>query len=146
MTRALEPTVSAPRAAGPRERDAARRVLSAAGLPLAGVDEHFTSFRVLHSADGRLAALAGTERYDTAWLLRSLVVAREFRGRGHGSALVPSVLAEARRAGVVDVFLLTPTRRTSSPRSASARFRAGWSRSRSARAPSSKAPVPPPQR
>jgi amino-acid N-acetyltransferase len=107
MTRALEPIVSAPRAARPRELDTARRLLSAAALPLAGVEEHFTSFRVLDAADGRLAALVGTDRYGAAWLLRSLAVAPELRGRGHGSVLVQSVLAEARRAGVTDVFLLT---------------------------------------
>lgn len=54
-----------------------------------------------------LVGVAGAERYGATWLLRSLVVAPQFRGRGHGSALVASVLAEAGRAGIGEVFLLT---------------------------------------
>jgi N-acetylglutamate synthase-like GNAT family acetyltransferase len=107
MTHALGPIVAEPRAAGPQDLDAARRLLSAAGLPLAGVDEHFAAFSVLDAPGGDLLGIAGVERHGAAWLLRSVVVAPEFRGRGHGSVLVGSVLAEARRARVAEVFLLT---------------------------------------
>jgi amino-acid N-acetyltransferase len=107
MTAALEPIVSAPRAAGPQDLNAVRGLLRGAALPLAGVDEHFASFRVLDAPGGGLLGIAGVERHGAAWLLRSVVVAPEFRGRGHGSVLVGSVLADARHAGVADVFLLT---------------------------------------
>ena len=104
---ALDLIVGTPRAARRQDLEAARRQLSAAGLPLAGVEEHFASFWVLDARGTGLAGVAGTERYGAAWLLRSLVVAPRFRGRGHGTALVASVLAEARGAGVAEVFLLT---------------------------------------
>lgn len=64
-------------------------------------------FWLLDAPDGGLAGLAGTERYGAAWRLRSLAVHPVFQGRGHGTGLLTSVLAEARRAGVDDVFLLT---------------------------------------
>jgi N-acetylglutamate synthase-like GNAT family acetyltransferase len=99
--------MTAPRPARPQDLEPACALLSDAGLPLAGVDVHFAAFRVLDAPDGTIAGLVGAERYDGAWLLRSLVVHPARRGRGHGSALVSSILAEARRAGANDIFLLT---------------------------------------
>jgi amino-acid N-acetyltransferase len=107
MTGTLEPIVAAPRTARPEDLDVARRLLVAAGLPLAGVEEHFTSFRLLEVPRERIVGLAGSERYGITWLLRSLVLAPEVRGRGHGGRLVTALLDEAQRAGVADVFLLT---------------------------------------
>jgi N-acetylglutamate synthase-like GNAT family acetyltransferase len=98
---------SAPRASQREDLASARALLSDAGLPLAGLDEHFAGFWTLDTADGGLAGLAGAERYGDAWLLRSLVVHRAFQGRGHGRALLETVLTEAGRAGAREVFLLT---------------------------------------
>jgi N-acetylglutamate synthase-like GNAT family acetyltransferase len=98
---------SAPRASRGEDLEAARTLVSAAGLPLAGLDEHFAGFWVLDAPNGGLAGVAGAERYGDAWLLRSLVVTPAFQGRGHSRRLLEAVLTEARRAGAREVFLLT---------------------------------------
>ena len=98
---------SAPRAARREDLETARALVRAAGLPLAGLDEHFAGFWILDAPGGGLAGLAGAERHGDAWLVRSLVVHPEFQGRGHGRALLEAVLTEASRAGAREVFLLT---------------------------------------
>lgn len=101
-------TVAAPpRRARRADLDPARDLLRAAGLPRAGVDEHFHRFWTVDAADGRLAGLAGTECYGSTWLLRSLVVDPAFRGHGLGTALLATVLGEARQLGAREIFLLT---------------------------------------
>src|SRR5687767_13750913 len=100
-------SASSPRAARPQDLEPARTLVGAAGLPLAGLEEHFAGFWALDAPDGGLAGVAGAERYGAAWLLRSLVVDPALRGRGHGRALLATVLAEARRRGVREVLLLT---------------------------------------
>jgi N-acetylglutamate synthase-like GNAT family acetyltransferase len=101
------PVTASPRAARPQDLEPARVLVGAAGLPLAGLDEHFAGFWALDGPDGSLAGVAGAERYGAAWLLRSLVVDPALRSRGHGRALLATVLAEARRRGVREVLLLT---------------------------------------
>ncbi|MGH2947529.1 MAG: arsenic resistance N-acetyltransferase ArsN2, partial [Solirubrobacteraceae bacterium] len=101
------PVATAPRRARRADLAPARALLRSAGLPLAGVDEHFDGFWTLHAADNRLAAVAGSERYGPTWLLRSLAVDPSFRGQGSGSALLAAVLAEARERGAREIFLLT---------------------------------------
>jgi amino-acid N-acetyltransferase len=96
-----------PRGARPDDLEAARTLIAGAGLPLAGLEEHFAGFWALDGAGGRLAGVVGTERYGKAWLLRSLVVEPALRGRGHGRALLATVLAEAPRLGAREVLLLT---------------------------------------
>jgi amino-acid N-acetyltransferase len=98
---------SEPRAARREDLEAARALLSAAGLPLAGLEDHFAGFWMLDAPDGSLAGVAGAERYGAAWLVRSLVVRPDFQGGGHGSALLATVLGDARRADVDEVFLFT---------------------------------------
>lgn len=101
-------TVAAtPRRARRADLGPGRALLSAAGLPLAGVEEHFDNFWTLEAADRRLAGIAGAERYGSNWLLRSLVVDPALRGQGFGSALLAAVLGEARRLGVQGIYLLT---------------------------------------
>jgi N-acetylglutamate synthase-like GNAT family acetyltransferase len=99
--------VVAPRRARRSDIASARGLVAAAGLPLAGLDEHFDALRAVEAADGRLIGLAGTERYGTTWLLRSLVVDLAFRGRGIASALLGVVIDEARQLGADEIFLLT---------------------------------------
>lgn len=98
---------SAPRRVRRTDLPSARGLLRAAGLPLAGVEEHLDRFWTVHGGDGRLAGLAGAERYGTTWLVRSLVVDVAFRGQGIGSALLVAVLGEARQLGAREIFLLT---------------------------------------
>jgi N-acetylglutamate synthase-like GNAT family acetyltransferase len=96
-----------PRAARPEDVEPARALLGGAGLPLAGVEDHFAGYWALDAPDGGLAGVVGAERYGAAWLLRSLVVDSSRRGRGLGAALLATVLGEARRHGAREVLLLT---------------------------------------
>ena len=52
---------------------------------------------------------AGVERYGSAGLLRSVVVAPERRGAGLGGELVAAAERVARDEGVTELFLLTET-------------------------------------
>jgi amino-acid N-acetyltransferase len=58
---------------------------------------------------GRLIGAAGVERYGSYGLLRSVVAAPDWRGRGIGEALVRDRLGWAERAGLEAVYLLTTT-------------------------------------
>lgn len=67
-----------------------------------------SGFVVAETSEGLLGA-AALERYGTAGLLRSVVVASAARGLGTGSALVNRVLADAAASGLTDIYLLTTT-------------------------------------
>ena len=87
------------------------RLLAAAELPTAGVGEGIDGFVV--ARDGPyVLAVAGTERYDDAVLLRSLVVAPEARSRGLGARLVDERLSDGAREGAGEAYLLTTTAET----------------------------------
>jgi amino-acid N-acetyltransferase len=103
----MEAVISRPRRALPGDLDPARALLAAAGLPVAGVDQHFDRFWAIDTTDGRLAGIAGAEQYGTTWLVRSLVVDPPHRSRGVGSTLLAAVLDEARRQAAESVYLLT---------------------------------------
>jgi hypothetical protein len=60
-------------------------------------------------ADGALVAVAGAEVAGRDALLRSVAVARSWQRRGVGEALVGTLLEQARRRGLREVFLLTTT-------------------------------------
>jgi N-acetylglutamate synthase-like GNAT family acetyltransferase len=98
---------AAPRPARRGDLEPARALLADAGLPLAGLDEHFAGFWILEAPERGLAGVAGAERYGDAWLLRSLAVRPAFRGHGHGRSLLHAVLGAASRTGAREVFLLT---------------------------------------
>jgi amino-acid N-acetyltransferase len=102
-----EAVVSRPRRALPGDLGPSRALLAEAGLPLAGVEQHFDRFWAIDTADGRLAGIAGTERYGPTWLVRSLVVDPDHRRRGVGSTLLVAVLDEARSHAAESVYLLT---------------------------------------
>jgi amino-acid N-acetyltransferase len=92
------------------DRQAVEALLSAAGLPVEGVEEHFGSFFVaVVEEGGRIAGAAGLERYGEWALLRSVVVANDWRGTGLGSTLTRHAVDEARARGVRAIFLLTTT-------------------------------------
>ncbi len=83
-------------------------LLGEASLPQAGVAEHFAHFLVAR-ADGRIVGAVGMEPYGASALLRSLVVAPAWRGRGLGRTLAERLLAEMRAGGARRVVLLTET-------------------------------------
>ncbi|HEX6939695.1 MAG TPA: arsenic resistance N-acetyltransferase ArsN2 [Longimicrobiales bacterium] len=83
-------------------------LLTASGLPVAGVEASFDRFMVADDA-GRIIGVAGLEVYGADGLLRSVAVAEAWRGRGLGGALTEAILEAAARAGVSTVYLLTET-------------------------------------
>ncbi|MBC7082725.1 MAG: GNAT family N-acetyltransferase [Firmicutes bacterium] len=87
--------------------DLVLRILQAAGLPVAGVEEHFDEFIVACASDGTIVGVAGAERYPSSALLRSVAVLPRWRGLRVGRRLVSSQLARLGRG--TPVYLLTTT-------------------------------------
>jgi arsenite methyltransferase len=86
-----------------------RTLLDGASLPLAGVADQFEDGYVVAETDGALVGAAGIEVYGAYGLVRSVVVAPEWRGRGVGEALLRERLEWARGRGLRRVYLLTTT-------------------------------------
>jgi len=102
------PTTPALRAASPSDLPEVERLLTAAGLPLAGVVAALPTFTVA-DVGGSLVGVAGLEVCCDNALLRSVAVAPEWQGRGLGRALVARVIADAESRGVRALYLLTTT-------------------------------------
>jgi arsenate reductase/amino-acid N-acetyltransferase len=74
--------------------DALKAALTSAGLPVDDLDEQDRSYFALVDADGGLVGYSGIERCGgDAVLLRSIVVAPEFRSHGFGRRLVELTIA-----------------------------------------------------
>jgi amino-acid N-acetyltransferase len=84
------------------------RLLTNSALPVDGLLEHIDTATVAR-LDGQLVGCAALELYREGALLRSVAVDPALRGNGIGIRLIQSVLAEAQRLGVRDVYLLTTT-------------------------------------
>lgn len=104
--------------ARPGDLPAIEALLSVARLPLDGAAAAFSLGVVAREAGGpagsgggtgRLIAAAAVERYGSAGLLRSVVVAPDRRGAGVGRAVVGAAEALARAAGIGRLHLLTET-------------------------------------
>jgi amino-acid N-acetyltransferase len=87
---------------------AIERLLTDAGLPLAGVADALGAFTVAES-EGGLVAVAGLEVCRGNALLRSVAVAPEWRSRGLGRTLVTHVIDDAAARGLGALYLLTTT-------------------------------------
>ena len=59
--------------------------------------------------EGRIAAMAGLERFGDVALMRSVATQEPFRGQGAATTLCRAVLDQARAEGVRQVYLLTET-------------------------------------
>ncbi len=94
------------RRARPENLEAIEGLLTAAGLPLAGVRESLDGFLVAVAAEGVVGAI-GLERHGDFGLLRSAVVAENARKRGIGGLLTQRLLEGARAYKVKAVYLLT---------------------------------------
>jgi arsenite methyltransferase len=94
---------------------AVRSLLRGADLPEAGVSEELDGF-VVAEERGAVVAAAGLEVYGAAGLLRSVVVAESWRGRGLGAVLVEDRLRRARELRLARVYLLTTTASSWFPR------------------------------
>ncbi|SHN43574.1 amino-acid N-acetyltransferase [Duganella sacchari] len=83
-------------------------LLTQAGLPLDGAQEHLTSFTVGDRA-GAIVCAGGLEVYGDTALLRSVVVAPSQRGSGAGGLLFTALANVAQSRGVSTLYLLTTT-------------------------------------
>jgi len=88
---------------------AVESLLSASGLPTAGVAELLDGFLVAEH-DGTIVGVVGVEDCCREYgLLRSTAVAAEWRGHGVGRHLVERAIAEAEARGTKALYLLTMT-------------------------------------
>jgi amino-acid N-acetyltransferase len=94
--------------ARPADLPAILALLDHAGLPTVGLPQHLASTLMAHSADAVIGS-AALELYGTTALLRSVVVAPAWRGRGVGRALIDAAAALAQQHGVGQLVLLTTT-------------------------------------
>ena len=101
--------------AAPADWPAISALLQQSGLPLAGLADHLAHTLVAR-AGSQIVGCAALERYDRYALLRSVAVAAEARGIGLGQHLTHTALAQASRAEVQAVYLLTETAATFFPR------------------------------
>lgn len=85
-----------------------KSLLDSVSLPSIDIDNHISNFLVLE-AEGIMIGTIGLEIYDKTALLRSLVVRKEFQGRGYGQKLCRELLSRAGVFGIENIFLLTET-------------------------------------
>ncbi|HWN42468.1 MAG TPA: arsenic resistance N-acetyltransferase ArsN2 [Thermoanaerobaculia bacterium] len=108
MSRTSTPEIAPAR---PDDFAAIADLVRQASLPLDGLREQMGAALVARTT-GETVQIVGTvalELYGREALLRSLVVASPWRGRGMGLALAQAALELARSRGVERVFLLTET-------------------------------------
>jgi amino-acid N-acetyltransferase len=96
------------------EKDYAQIItlLEAALLPTEDLRRSsMADFLVAHAGSGNAIGAIGVERYGRDALLRSLVVAPDYRNLGVGAQLVAELEARCRSLAVTDLFLLTTSAR-----------------------------------
>jgi amino-acid N-acetyltransferase len=87
-------------------------LLEAASLPTEDLARSSMAHFLLARHDsGKLIGAIGVERYGSAALIRSLVVAPDYRNRGLGTQLLAELEANCRSLAVTELFLLTTTAR-----------------------------------
>lgn len=87
-----------------QHRKQARVLINEAGLPVDGLDE--TELYGLFDGDEMIGTV-GLEVFDYCALLRSLVVAPEYRGEGLGRKMVKKMMSRSKMLGVRQIFTLT---------------------------------------
>lgn len=97
------------RSALPDDRARIVALLEHDGLPAADITRDGLCNFIVALDSGEIIGAIGIELHGEHGLLRSLVVAPDWRGRGLGSALVAAVEAKARALGVRSLSLLTGT-------------------------------------
>ena len=96
------------RAARHRDLAAIRALLAGAGLPDEDIGAHVATLLVGEQQRAIVAAGA-LEPLGSAALLRSVVVAPQFRGLGWGARMTARLLDSAQRLGIHGIYLLTTT-------------------------------------
>lgn len=89
--------------------DNVRALLSAADLPLDGLEEQFGANYAVAVSNGAIIGAEGIEIYGEDGLLRSAVVRPDWRGKGVGEALTRNRIQWARHSGLRALYLLTTT-------------------------------------
>jgi amino-acid N-acetyltransferase len=97
------------RSALPDDRAWIVALLEHNGLPAADITRDGLCNFIVALDAGEIIGAVGLERHGEHGLLRSLVVAPDWRSRGLGTALVEAVEAQARTLGVRSLSLLTGT-------------------------------------
>ena len=87
---------------------AIKSLLTASGLPTAGVDEHWRTFIVARDG-GAVVGCGGAEAYQFAALIRSVAVDPAYRSHGVGRRLVRQLLDRLASRGLREFYLLTTT-------------------------------------
>jgi amino-acid N-acetyltransferase len=90
-----------------KDKDVVHSLLLGFKLPLDGLEE--TKLWALQSDGGEVVGVAGLEVYGEQGLLRSLAVKGQLQNQGLGRVLVNHIMGEAKKEGVIDLFLLTTT-------------------------------------
>lgn len=85
-----------------------KALLTASGLPTAGVDEHWKTFIVARDGE-KMVACGGAEAYQFAALIRSIAVDPEYRSHGIGRRIVRQLLDRLASRGLREFYLLTTT-------------------------------------
>jgi amino-acid N-acetyltransferase len=83
-------------------------LLTQSGLPQDGVSDHIASALVARSNQA-VVGCAALELYGQAALLRSVAVAKKFKGKGLGKQLTREILNLGKEKGVSHFYLLTET-------------------------------------
>lgn len=84
-------------------------LLNSAELPLVDINDQTEHFYKIDDTAGNIAGAIGLEVYGNYGLLRSLVVEKEYRGKGIARKLVQKVIDQAQILGLKKVILLTTT-------------------------------------
>lgn len=108
MATTLDPAGVTLRAAVNADLDDVEQLLTASGLPVAGVAESLDTFIVAES-EGRVVGVVGLEMCGERALLRSTAVSPKWRDRGLGRRLVERIIAEAESRDLRALYLLTTT-------------------------------------
>lgn len=92
--------------ATPADVDAIKSLLAAGGMSDEGVDEHWKTFVVARDGD-RMVGCGGAQAYQFAALIRSVIVAPEYRRNGIGRKLVRQLLDRLASRGLREFYLVT---------------------------------------
>jgi len=85
---------------------AIKSLLDSASLPSGDIDKHLLNFLVLEKS-GNLTGAIGMELYGNTALLRSLVIQKDYRNKGHGKELYSALISKAKKMKVIKIYLLT---------------------------------------
>lgn len=85
-----------------------KALLQRASLPTNGLESHVEHLFVLESG-GHVLGAAAFEAYPPYALLRSLVIAPQIQGQGHGRRLLKFILNEVKTQDFLEAYALTTT-------------------------------------